>query len=163
MIDFSKGVSYEEFIETAIEENKEMIHKFEKQAHISEKGIEDIVCIDEPINVVVFSLTRCKDAATILPYLMQLSDLNNNIHITFFDKDENEDLLKNLSGETRVPTILTLDNNNNIKRKFIEFPKFVYEKILQNESKKEIIINEFRKGKYNKHIQSDLIKLLVNK
>ena len=69
-----------------------------------------------------------------------------------------------LSGEMKLPTIMVMDSDNNVIRKFVEFPKGVKD-ILINTPKEETqkVIDEMRSGKYNDLIQLDLIKFITGK
>lgn len=160
MLNFNKGISYEEYISSATDEEYQIIQRYEKQCKLFEKGIEEILCVDNVINVAVFSITRCQDAATAIPFLMKLSDLNNKINIKFFYREGNEELLYDLSGEKRIPTMLVLNEENKVIRKFIEFPQYVDELIQKNPADKENIVKDYRSGKYNRYLQEDLIKLI---
>lgn len=163
MLDINKGISYEEYISSSTDEELLIINKLEKQCKLSERGIEHILCIDSPMDIAVFSMTRCQDAGTVIPFLMKLSDLNNNINVKFYYREGNEDLLYNLTGEKRIPSILLMNTEGQVARKFLEFPRAVDELIKGNTENKESIVKEFRAGKYNRYIQEDLIMLLTDK
>ena len=64
----------------------------------------------------------------------------------------------------KLPTIMVMDSDNNVIRKFVEFPKGVKD-ILINTPKEETqkVIDEMRSGKYNDLIQLDLIKFITGK
>ena len=58
--------------------------------------------------------------------------------------------------------MMILDNNGQVIRKFIEFPKGVKEILISNSKEKsQEVIDEMRNGKYNSLIQEDLIKFLT--
>ena len=59
---------------------------------------------------------------------------------------------------------MVMDKNNNVIRKFVEFPRGVKDILISNPKKKtQEIIDEMRNGKYNDLIQIDLIKLITGK
>ena len=97
-------------------------------------------------------------------HLIKLSQFNENIEVNFLLKKDNEELLRKLSGEMKLPTIMVMDSDNNVIRKFVEFPKGVKD-ILINSPKEETqkVIDEMRNGKYNDLIQLDLIKFITGK
>ena len=158
MIKFKNGLDYKDYIKTGTNEDLEMNKEFYKKSpiHNSKENIE----IKEKTNIAVFSMTRCKDAATVTPVLLELAQNNANINIKFFDKAGNEDLLENLTGEVRIPTILKLDDKGNIKDKFVEFPKEVKVVIEKNPKNKDIIVSDFRNDKYFDSLKSEIIRLL---
>ena len=105
-----------------------------------------------------------KDSATIIPFLIKLSQFNEHIEVKFLLKNDNEELLSKLSGEMKLPSIMVIDNDNNVIRKFIEFPKGVKEILIKSPKEKtQEIIDAMRNGKYNDLIQLDLIKFITGK
>ena len=83
----------------------------------------------------------------------------NLVDINDFTKEE---LLQELSGECRIPTIIKLDEKKQMKGKYIEFPQVVREKINgKNEEERKAIVEEVRSGKYNDEIQKEIIKLIL--
>ncbi|MCE9655848.1 thioredoxin family protein [Clostridium celatum] len=155
-------MEYSEYLIKAKEEELQFINKLYNQGILLEDGKEIIKNIDDEKNVLVITATRCKDSATILPFLLKLAELNENIKIKFLLRKENRELLEQLSGELKVPTMMILDNNGQVIRKFIEFPKGVKEILISNSKEKsQEVIDEMRNGKYNSLIQEDLIKFLT--
>lgn len=158
----NRPMSYEEFIDTAQKEHRLFIDKLNEQGQLSEEGLKEIREIKETVNISVFSETRCKDAATVIPFLMKLIDLNEKLKVAFYRKEGNEELLKKMTGENRIPTIVILDHKGNPKRYYVEFPKKLKEKLKNSPSEEtQSIINDMRDGKYNNFIQEDLISLLT--
>ena len=157
-------MDYEEYLNNANDEEIIFINELYDQGQILEEGLRDIISLNKHTKILVITSTRCKDSATILPFLIKLSQFNENIEVKFLLKNDNEKLLSKLSGEMKVPTIMVVDNDNNVIRKFIEFPKGVKD-ILINAPKEKTqeIIDEMRNGKYNNLIQLDLIKFITGK
>lgn len=162
-MNLKNGMKYEEFINTAEKEHREFIDELHEQGSLDKRdgNLNKIKDINHNVDIVVFTETKCKDSATTIPFLMKLSELNKNIRINFFRKEGNEEILKELIGEIRVPSILVLNDEEKIERKYIEFAYDVKE-ILESSpiEKTQDIIDEMRMGKYNKEIQKDLIKLI---
>ena len=157
-------MDYEEFLSKANEEEMVFINELYDQGQILEEGLKDIVTLNKPVRILVITSTMCKDSATILPFLVKLSQFNDNINVKFLLKKDNEELLNKLSSDMKIPTILALDNNNNVIRKFVEFPKGLKEILINNPKEKtQEIIDEMRRGKYNNLIQLDLIKFITGK
>ena len=157
-------MDYEEYLNNANDEEIIFINELYDQGQILEDGLRDIISLKQDIKILVITSTKCKDSATIIPFLIKLSQFNEHIEVNFLLKRDNEELLRKLSGEMKLPTIMVMDSDNNVIRKFVEFPKGVKD-ILINSSKEETqkIIDEMRNGKYNDLIQLDLIKLITGK
>lgn len=164
MLTHMKLMDYEEYLETAKDEEIIFINELYDQGQIVNEGLREIININKPVRLLVITSTRCKDSATIVPFLIKLSQFNENIEVKFLLKNNNEDLLSNICGESNIPAILVLDKDNNVDRKFIEFPKGVKELLINNlPEKTKDIIDEMRGGKYNPLIQEDLIRLITGK
>ena len=158
-----KLMDYEEYLRNANDEEMIFINELYDLGQNLEEGLRDIISLNKHIKILVITSTRCKDSATILPFLIKLSQFNENIEVKFLLKNDNEELLSKLSGEMKVPTIMVIDNNNVI-RKFVEFPKGVKDILINNPKEKtQEIIDEMRNGKYNDLIQLDLIKFITGK
>jgi len=157
-------MDYEEYLNNANDEEIIFINELYDQGQILEDGLRDIISLKQDIKILVITSTKCKDSATIIPFLIKLSQFNENIEVNFLLKKDNEELLRKLSGEMKLPTIMVMDSDNNVIRKFVEFPKGVKD-ILINSPKEETqkVIDEMRNGKYNDLIQLDLIKFITGK
>lgn len=162
MLTHMKLMDYEEYLETAKGEEIIFINELYDQGQILNVGLREIINIDKHVRILVITSTMCKDSATIVPFLIKLSQFNEKIEVRFLLRDNNKELLNNICGESNIPAILVLDENNNVDRKFIEFPREVKELLIKNPVEKtKDIINEMRNGKYNHFIQEDLIRLIT--
>ncbi|MEG1482238.1 thioredoxin family protein [Clostridium sp.] len=153
------GISYKKFLEDATEEQIEMINRGETLNTLSKEAREKIKKVKNNSRILVFSETRCGDAATAIPLLLKMNELNDKINIEFFKYEENKEYLNKYIKETKIPTIVKVDSECNILGEYIEFPKEIKDR-LKNEER-EIVINEFRSGKYSKKIEEDIIKLIL--
>lgn len=158
-MNFNDGVDYNKFLEDATSEQMEMIKTQEGVSKICNYGLDKLKEINKEIKIAVFSETRCGDAATAIPILLSLKELNRNIIIKFFKTEKYKEFLEENLGESRIPTILRVDDKFNIIDKYIEFPECIKER-LKNE-KKEYVVKEFRSGKYSEEIQKSLINMLL--
>ena len=157
-------IDYEEYLNNANDEEIIFINELYDQGQILEEGLRDIINLKNDIKILVITSTKCKDSATIIPFLIKLSQFNEHIKVNFLLKNDNEELLRKLSGEMKLPTIMVMDNDNSVIRKFIEFPKGVKEILINSPNEKtQEIIDEMRSGKYNDLIQLDLIKFITGK
>ncbi|EGT3617441.1 hypothetical protein FHH43_14640, partial [Clostridium perfringens] len=139
MLDMNSGLTYEEYLKTATDEEREMIEEFFNRVVVSKEKIKEINSIKNKVDIAVFSITRCKDAASAIPFLIKLSEKNKNINIKFWDREGNEELLEALTGVKRVPSILKIKNGQVVKS-YIEFPEIVDEKIKNSLDNKEIFV-----------------------
>ncbi|MGL4773781.1 MAG: thioredoxin family protein [Clostridium sp.] len=153
-------MNYKEYLSLAEDEHLEKINKGREIAKLSKEIKDKVKNINEKVNIIVFSETRCGDAATAIPYLMDMVKENNNIIVDILRKEGNEKKLKNLSGEERIPTFIRVNENGEAIKSFIEFPKGVKEDINKNEDNKEKIVEEFRNGKYSKELEKEIYELI---
>lgn len=162
MINIDNGMDYKEFKAMASEEHKKMISRLEEQSQPSRAGLDKVKKIDKERNIVVFTETRCEDSATTMPFLMKLADLNKNIKVSFFKREGNEDILEELTGKKRIPSILRIDDQGKIEKSYIEFPKKVNEMVcgLEGEERKAIA-QRVRAGEFNKEIEEEIINILI--
>lgn len=164
MLQNIKPMNYEEYLDTADEEELIVINKLYEQGQLVEKGLKHIINIKESVNILVITSTKCKDSATIVPFLTKLAQFNEKIKIKFLLKKDYEQLLEELSGENKVPTFMVIDSKGKVLRKFVEFPKEVKEILISNsKDNTQEIIDNMRKGVYNNLIQQDLIKFITGK
>lgn len=159
MLDMKSGLTYEEYLRTATDEEREMIEEFFNRVVVCKKKIKEIDRIKNKVDIAVFSITRCKDAASAIPFLIKLSENNKNINIKFWDREGNEELLEKLTGARRVPSILRVENGQVVKS-YIEFPKVVDEKINHNPEEKENFVNDLRSNKYDKEIEEEILNII---
>lgn len=159
MLDMKSGLTYNEYLKTATDEERKMINEFFERVHVSDEKVKEINNLNKDTDIAVFSITRCKDAASAIPFLIKLSEKNNNIKIRFWDREGNEDLLENLTEAKRVPSILKIKNGRVIKS-YIEFPKILNEKIKCNPENKETFVNELRSNIYDKEIEEEIFRII---
>ena len=159
-----KLMDYEEYLENANDDEMIFINELYDQGQILENGLRDIISLKEDIKIVVIASTKCKNSATIIPFLIKLSQFNEHIKVKFLLKNNNEDLVSQLHQKVELPIIMIMDSNNNVIRKFKEFPIGVKDILINSPKEKaQEIIDEMRNGKYNDLIQEDLIKFITGK
>ena len=159
-----KLMDYEEYLYNANDDEMIFINELYDQGQILEYGLREIISLREDIKILVIASTKCKNSATIIPFLIKLSQFNEHIKVRFLIKKDGEDIVSELSGKINLPIIMIMDSNNNIIRKFKEFPTGVKEILMNSPKEKEQeIIDEMRNGKYNDLIQEDLVKFITGK
>lgn len=154
-----KGLDYKEFLKDATLEEINMIKTQEEVSKLCDNRLEDIKNLNEKANILVFSETRCGDSATAMPILLALRNLNKNINIKFFNTEKYKEVLEKNFGESRIPTIVKIDDKGNILGEYIEFPKCIKNR-LENEER-EVVVKDFRSGKYSSEIQEELVDLIL--
>lgn len=163
-----KSIDYNSFKVKASKENLDMIvHKESQQIsyfnNSKDKILDKILSINIETNIAVFSSSRCPDAATATPILVEISKINPNIHINFYDIEEHKDFLNKCLSESKIPTFINMDTNSNVISKYCEFP-VAFKKILSDVQFREdadSIITDFRNGEFNDILLDELIELIL--
>lgn len=167
-MDFYNGLTYKDF---KVHADKDVLEMILNKKHIQDdyflntnlESFSQIAKIENNINIAVFSSVKCPDAATAIPLLLNLADLNPKIKVKFFLKSDYDDYLKSNINEAKIPTILVLDKDNNIVAKYCEFP-LALKRLLVNVSKRkeaDKIIEDFRSGLYNDSLLLELRDLIL--
>ena len=163
-----KNIDYNSFKDSASSEDLDMIIQKENQQisyfnKYKDTFYETLSNLDKEINIAVFSSSSCPDAATATPLLLEISRLNKNIHINFYDKEEHKDFLIDNLNEAKIPTFLNLDDDGRITAKYCEFP-IALKKILsdvQFREEADSIIADFRNGNFNDVLFDELVDLVI--
>ncbi|MCX7903203.1 MAG: thioredoxin family protein [Caloramator sp.] len=160
-MDLTKALSFEEYLNDLTEEQKEIYLKFYNNTFIDEKNIASIKNIKETLNLIVFSEGYCPDCLVTLPVIKRIMEINEKINVYIFKRYGNENMLLDMVGEARIPTILLFDKDLQPRDFYIEFPKEFKEKLVDlKEDEKKLYISQFRQGKYIKLIEKEIIKIL---
>ncbi|MGL4453096.1 MAG: thioredoxin family protein [Sarcina sp.] len=157
------GSTYEDIKVKANDEQLEMIKTQLKFCSYNEYKIDELKAIDKNINLAIFIENRCGDAQTMVPILKKIAEANENIKLNFFEADKHEKFLVKKIGEKRIPTIIFLGDDNKVASVYKEFPIKVRALIEANPDNREFIVKEeFRKGKYNIHVEEDIVDAILN-
>ncbi len=106
-----KGMSFDQYLETMHDRDRAKWEDSYSKVSIPE-SVEKILSVStRPIHIVVFSADWCGDSRFGVPILAKIADLNPNLHLHILDRDENIELLKmfKMNGETRVPTVVIMN------------------------------------------------------
>ncbi|MGL4992271.1 MAG: thioredoxin family protein [Sarcina sp.] len=162
--DLGLGGTYHDIKISATDEQIEMIEKQRVVAGVLEYGINEIREINEDKYIAIFLENRCADAATLMPILNQIANLNNHIKLKFYQTSKYESVIKRVAGEAKIPTIVFLKNDRKtISGIYKEFPIVVKNRIDENPDNKEFIVKEeFRMGKYNLDLQKEILGYILN-
>lgn len=162
MINLPVGLSFEQYLQKASEEQRIAQEKAYESTVLSRKASEKIKGIKDTVNVVIFSEGYCPDCIVTLPFIKRMEELNSNIKVNILPLKGNEEMLKEFVGTARIPTVLTFDSKMDPKGAYVEVPQVLSEKMnsLNNEEKKELI-REYREGKYNHLIEDQLSNIIL--
>jgi hypothetical protein len=162
MIDLSKGIAFEEYMEQSKLKYGDIQLITYNSTNLNSDTKGALQNLNSTVNVAVFSEGYCPDCIVTLPFIKRMAEENKNINLYCFPKTGYEDFLEECTGEARIPTIITFDKEMNPKGAYVEFPKKLLEDMtpLKLEEKK-ILINDYRQGKYNSIIQEELVYILL--
>lgn len=161
MIDLSKGLDFEGYLNKNTDEQKANLLKAYESIKLSKEGEKAVKSIDKNVNVVVFSEGYCPDCVVTLPYVKKMQELNSNIKVFYYGMQGNKELLEAYTGTARIPTVMTFTEEMEPKGAYVEVPQSLSEKIakLPIDNQKELI-NEYRQGKYNDLIEKELLEII---
>lgn len=162
MINLSNGVTFEEYLEKSELKYGDVQLTAYNSTTLSCGTKESLENLTSTVNVAVFSEGYCPDCVVTLPFIKRMAEENKNINMYCFPKTGYEDFLEEYTGETRIPTIITFDEEMNPKGAYVEFPKQLLGKmaLLKIEEKKNLV-NDYRQGKYNTLIEEEILDILL--
>jgi thiol-disulfide isomerase/thioredoxin len=161
MIDLSKGLDFEGYLDKNTEEEKVKLLEAYESTELSKDIIDAVKAIDKKVNVVVFSEGYCPDCVVTLPFIKRMENLNENIKVYLFGMQGNRELLEEYTGTSRIPTVMTFTENMEPKGAYIEVPKILAEKIAKTPSdKQKEVVTDYRQGKYNNLIEEELLEII---
>jgi len=160
-MDLSGGLNYEEYLMKSTEEQSKALEDVYKEILLSEASVEDIREIKDPINIMAFSEGYCPDCTAVLPFIKKFAEENSNIIVKIFPREGNKEMLEEMVGTARIPTILVFDKDMEPKGAYVEFPKALIEKMSRlNMEEQKKVVSEYRSGKYNSIIEEELVEIL---
>lgn len=161
MINLKESLNFQQYLEKNTPEQKEAMLKAYENTQLSEESKKFIQSIDKPVNMVVYSEGYCPDCVVTLPFVRKMEELNPNIKMSIFGLKENKEILEEMTGTSRIPTVLCFTENMEPKGAYIEVPEDVKEKMIGlNVDKQKEIVMEYRTGKFNSSIENNLINIL---
>lgn len=162
MINLSEGITFETYLEQSILKYGQVQLTAYNSTNISSITKESLKSLTSTVNVAVFSEGYCPDCIVTLPFIKRMAEENKNINLYCFPKTGYENFLEEFTGDARIPTIITFDNEMNPKGAYVEFPKKLINKMapLKIEEKKNLI-NDYRLRKYNSFIEKELLDILL--
>ena len=162
MINLSNGLTFEEYSKKLKLNYGDIQLAAYNSTNLSSGTKESLQDLTSTVNVAVFSEGYCPDCIVTLPFIKRMAEENKNIKLYCFPKSGYENFLEEYTGESRIPTIITFDEEMNPKGAYVEFPKKLLEKMtsLKIEEKKNLV-NDYRQGKHNSIIEEELLDILL--
>lgn len=161
MIDLNKSMSYEEYVKGYTQEQIESQEDKYKQALLSADNIRKVKELKSKVNILVFSEGYCPDCHVTIPFIMKMTELNENIQVYFMNKSGNEELLNEFTGDARIPTVMFFTENLEPKGVYIEFPEALKD-IMSGKSMDGVkqLVKDYRNGLYNELIEKQIVDIL---
>lgn len=152
------GIDLDEYMESGDKAIREsMINKYENM-YINGRRTRAIEAVSRKINMLIFADMNCPDCAVVLPIIEKMASLNENIAYKIVKMTDYKDKMEDLFGESRVPTIVIMDEQFRMIGLYIEFTKNLrnlQRTMDKNEFKK--IIERFRSGEFDKYVVDDIL------
>lgn len=161
MIELSSGLDFKDYLNKNSEEERERLVKNIDKIKLSKEALEEVKEIKATVNVVVFSEGYCPDCIATLPFVEKLKEANDKIKVLYYGMKGNEGLLKEYTGTSRIPTVMTFTENMEPKGAYVEVPAELSEKMARlSQDKQKELVTEYRQGKYNNLIEKELLSIL---
>lgn len=159
MVDLSKALSYEQYMESSTKEHVDIYDK----TFVSDRNILKLKELDRNINVIAFSEGYCPDCNVSLPMLKRFQEINSNISIYIFKRVGNEKFLEENLGEARIPTFMFFDKDMKALGVYVEFPQDLKERIIHAKmDEKKQLVEAYRQGKYNLLIEEEFLEIIFS-
>lgn len=160
MVKLSDGISFEEYLNLATKEQKELFYMCYENTKLSENTIKQIKEIWGEVIVLIFSENYCPDCRVTLPFIKKMQECNKKIKTYIFPLNGHEDILKQCTGAAYVPTVMTFNKYMESKGIYIEMPEKLKEELIGvSIAKKREVISKYREGYYNDLIEQQLLSI----
>lgn len=163
MFNVIKGLTVDEYLKTYDEEKNVKHNYFADIVNNSHSLNELIKKANKDFNVIMFSEAYCPDCLILFPFIKFLND-KMGINVKILKKQGNEDALRELTGDARIPTVLFINIDNTLRGMIIEFPQEFKNKLIglsMDEMKQKI--SPYRDGKYIELIEREIINIVDTK
>lgn len=162
MIDFTKGLSFNEYLEKQHQKYGDVQDKAYETTELTTQTKDLVKALDKTIHAAVFTEGFCPDCIVTIPFIQRMAEENPNLKLHFMPRTGFEAFLEEAVGDARIPTIITFDGDMNPKGAYVETPKALRDKMigLNNEEKKSLVV-DYRAGKYNDLVEKDLLEIIL--
>lgn len=162
MLDFTKSLTFEEYLEKQQEKYGDDQNKAYENTSLSETTKKSIQNLNDTIHVAVFSEGFCPDCIVTIPFIQKLKEENSKLDVHFFPRTGYENFLNEAVGDSRIPTVITFDSSMNPKGAYVEMPKELSAKMLSlSMDERKSLVADYRSGKYNDLIEKNLLNILL--
>lgn len=162
MLDFTKSLTFEDYLEKQQEKYGDVQNKAYANTSLSDSTKNNILNLNETIHVAVFSEGFCPDCIVTIPFIQRLKEENSNLKVHIFPRTGFEDFLTEAVGDSRIPTVITFDSSMAPKGAYVEMPKELSSKMASlTMDEKKSLISEYRSGKYNDLIEKNLLDIIL--
>lgn len=163
-LDLSKGFSFEKYLMSGKGIHMANIFERMKKVELASELSDTLAQLKRPIIFATYGSITCPDCAVAVPILEKMQQTNPLVKTIYFDRDNRaREFLLDYTGRNRIPTIFTTDTNGTVIGDFyVEFPGTVYRLVegSKDDEERKGHIKEFRSGKYDEDVQSDLAGMI---
>ncbi len=161
MVNVKDGMSFEQYVSELTPEQREVFLKVYSSKALSLASMDILKNNEEKRILLVFSEGYCPDCTATLPFVERIAQASSSIEAYYFHLSGNKELLEEMVGVSRIPTVLCFDGEMQPLGAYIEVPKMLTEKIMRlpAEKQKEYVAN-YRNGEYDNLVEEELMSIL---
>lgn len=153
---YNNGMSFEQYIGSASNEDKEKHLYYLQKMMLTEKEKTFVLDIQADKNLLVFSDLFCPDCRVTLTLLENMKQVNSRIDYKILSRKGHEGIMKQVSGTARIPLIIDFSKDK-AQVLYNEYPLKVQKEMESTPSKEDIIRLEYRKGFYKAEMIQQLL------
>lgn len=153
MINLEEAIDFETYYELGTISEKILQDEINITINLNNKTKDALKILNSKVKILLFAENYCPDCRIMVPFLEKIQMQNSNIAVYIFKRQGNEELLKEITGETSIPTALIYDDNMKLKGKYVEMPKKIKGTLLA--------VPKYRMGKYNDEIEEELLNMVI--
>lgn len=162
MLDFSKSLNFEEYLEKQHAKNGTIQEKAYADTALSGDTKNKIKTLDKTIHAAIFTEGFCPDCIVTIPFLQRLAEENPKLKLHFFPRTGFEDFLEEAVGCKNIPTVITFTEAEEPKGAYVEMPEELRKKMpLISNDERKALVGEYRAGKYNNLIEDALLNIIL--
>jgi thiol-disulfide isomerase/thioredoxin len=161
MMDLSKSIKLSEYFQNGTKEDKELQQQIYINTELSSEVKETVKKIILKTSLIAFSENFCPDCRITMSVLKRMQELNSNLEVYVFRRVGNEEIMKNLTGDARIPTIIKYTSEEEFNLMYLEMPSVVKAEmsILDKDGSRKVL-GKYRAGQYNKFIEQELLQII---